>query len=78
MAKKAVTGAAVQERVEGASPDGRGRRKRVQPGAGIQVDPEIELDRMEKVAAVCRLFSQGYTVHELRETMAERFGRAGF
>lgn len=72
MAKKALTGASVQEKVEGAFADGRGDR--IEPGFGVR-DPEIELDRMEKIAAVCRYFCQGHTVREIQGLMEGRFGR---
>jgi DNA-binding transcriptional regulator LsrR (DeoR family) len=73
MAKKPRTAATVQEKIEGVAPNGYVARSR-QAGAGVVRDPEIELDRMEKFAAVCRLFCRGLTVHEIREEMAVKFG----
>jgi DNA-binding transcriptional regulator LsrR (DeoR family) len=72
MAKKVLTGASVQEKVERLSADDRGQR--IEPGFGIR-DPEIELDRMEKIAAVCRYFCQGHTVREIQDLMQGTFGR---
>ena len=78
MAKKARTSATVQDKVERAIPSGRGRKKRVQPDVeGVDPDIEIELDRMERLAAVCQFFCKGHTVREILTKMKERFGEAG-
>ena len=74
MAKTARTSATVQAKVENAGASGRGRKKRVQPDVELPRDLEFELDRMERLAAVCDLHCQGKTVKEIQAEMKRRFG----
>jgi DNA-binding transcriptional regulator LsrR (DeoR family) len=77
MAKKARTSATVQDKVERTVPGARGRKNHIQPDLQMHADVEIELDRMERLAAVCELFCKGHTVREILGKMEERFGEAG-
>lgn len=68
MAKKGLTGASVRERIEG--------RQGAKPSEEEVVvrDPAIDLDRVERIAVVCRLFCQGFTISEIRKRVSQRFG----
>ncbi|MFH1842908.1 MAG: hypothetical protein ABIF77_06845 [bacterium] len=49
------------------------------PASRRQDEPAraIELDRLEKISAVCELFCQGLRVREIQAAMREKYGEAG-